>query len=158
MSHDDGGAAIPVAAPKLSVGTVVGTVVGGAIGGPVGAFIGQGVENANSGGSSISDLTHGTHDANLVAYKNSIWNDDTLDEASKIRLQKILDTTGTKGFPEELALAKDGKGVYGVFKKNSELLNAMKDRPGRSQTILPQGASAMTGQQPTGLLTDLNKR
>ena len=109
-------------------------------------------------GGLINSLTHGQHDANLVKYKNSIWNDDTLDEASKIRLQKILDTTGTQGFMAELQKAKEGKDIYGVFKKNSELLNAMKDRPGRSQTILTQGASAMTGQQPTGLLTDLNKR
>lgn len=103
-----------------------------------------------------------------TAHRNAILADKELDTASRDALLKNLDAsfsgesiTDTSDLvakaQADLQAAKGATGVYGVYRKNAELVKLMNDKPGRQQTILTQGAKAVSGTESTGLLTGLVK-
>jgi hypothetical protein len=57
----------------------------------------------------------------------------------------------------KLEAARKGVGIYGINRKNAEMVRQLKEKPGRQQTILTQGAKELSGTESTGILTGYNK-
>lgn len=63
----------------------------------------------------------------------------------------------TEELKVELEKAKEGVGIYGIRRANSELVSAMRERPGNRQTILTSGQNT-SGVGSTGLLSTITKK
>lgn len=88
-----------------------------------------------------------------------IYEDPTIDEASRQRLLQLMKDDSNLHHVEsvELAAARAGDGIYGINRKNAEIVRQMSEKPGRRQTILTQGAKELSGTESSGILTGLPK-
>lgn len=97
----------------------------------------------------------------------SLYEDKDIDEISRTQIVERLNqfdpitgknkTGETFDVATEISRAKEAKGIYGINRKNSELIRQMREKPGRQQTILTQGAKELSGTESAGILTGMNK-
>ena len=69
-----------------------------------------------------------------------------IDEETRNELYgQFMTGTSTKKISDQLAKAREGKGIYAVRRINQEQLKAVRDKPGRQETVLSLGYGTVLG-------------